>query len=219
MGADPSSCARSAPRRALQKLFGEDFLLFFLNAACTQKAALCAHVQLLHHMTREHVKILYNRICSCNHRALLDFTTASSQDAVLSDRPPPPSPPFLERVNSPQKRPGISLLLWRDGLGQDLRLSNLHYFLWLVSLSLLGAGLCAQKCHPLIILELTGPIASFKLNKMNNLNSYLVIVVDVYPDMLCPSLEQTALNAELRYVSWQQYLKYYQIMDHIIAQI
>lgn len=43
--------------------------------------------------------------------------------------------------------------------------------------------------------------------------------MDVYPDMLCPSLEQTALNAELRYVSWLQYLKYYQIMAHIIAQI
>lgn len=50
-----------------------------------------------------------------------------------------------------------------------------------------------------------------------NLKSYL-IVVDCLSNRLSPSLGQTALNAELYYVRWPQYLKYDQIMA-IIAQM
>lgn len=40
------------------------------NCLHTKCCTVCAHVQLLHHMMREHVKVLYNRIGSSNQDLL-----------------------------------------------------------------------------------------------------------------------------------------------------
>lgn len=76
-GGGPKQLCRERCTPCTPKIVWGRFPFFFFKMLLAHKRLHCAHVQLLHHMMREHVKVLYNRICSCNHGALLDFMTAS----------------------------------------------------------------------------------------------------------------------------------------------